>query len=79
MKVYDEPAESGESIFHSNELARSFFIVASARKALERHAASERIRRTLSGILGFDWTSRSKLLVWWKGILVRTLAKSRAR
>ena len=31
-----------------------------------------------SGTHGFDWTSRSKLLVWWKGILVqKTVAEFR--
>ena len=47
MKVHDEPAEPGEAIFHSEQ---------DARKALERHAASERIRRTTVWDLRFDWT-----------------------
>ena len=111
MKVYGERTEHGEVVSHpevldeGDELARRFTIRASAREALEEHAASEAIRRaaatrsrpmkrstpvpsvsfrtlprqtsgngnarTISGTRGFDWTSRSKLLVWWKGILVR--------
>ena len=73
---------TGEGLHHSkvldegDELARRFVIRASAREALEEHAASEAGRRaaathsgkraengnarTISGIRGFDWTSRSK-------------------
>ena len=52
MKVYGEPTEHGEVVPHPNvvgerdELARRFIIRASAREGLERHAASEGIRRT---------------------------------
>ena len=60
MKVYDETAEPGDSnvLDERNELARRFIIRASARKALERHAASERIRRTtiLDPRLWLDFT-----------------------
>ena len=52
MKVYGKLTEHGEVVPHPNvvderdELARRFIIRASAREALERHAASEAIRRT---------------------------------
>ena len=80
MKVYGELMEHGEVVLHptvvdeGDELARRFIIRASAREALEEHAAAEAIRgaaatrsrsrngnaRTICGARGFDWTSRSK-------------------
>ena len=106
--------EHGEVVPHpkvvdeGHELTRRFIIRATAREALEEHAASAAIRRaaatrswqmktfvlhvslqtlprqtsgngnarTMSGIRGFDRTSRSKWLVgavWWKGILCALL------
>ena len=51
MKVYGELMEHGEAVPHptvvdeGDELARRFIIRASAREALEEHAAAEAIRR----------------------------------
>ena len=51
MKVFGELMEDGEVVPHpevldeGDELARRFIIRASAREALEEHAASEMIRR----------------------------------
>ena len=51
MKVYGELMEHGEVVSHptvvdeGDELARRFIIGASAREALEEHAAAEAIRR----------------------------------
>ena len=75
MKVHGELTEHGEVLPHPNvvderdEMARRFIIRASA--PWKDMPPRKRSEEPLSGTRGFDWSSRSKLLVWWKGILVR--------
>ena len=73
MKIYGEPAERGEAIFHSNvveerdQLARRLITQASAQEVLERCVPSEVISRI---DIWSPRLSHSKLLVRWKGQLV---------